>query len=197
MENSPSAIGPAAWLNGCLCFELNKLELAEDSYRVMFQSRALWNYLAGFGSGIGKARICQIQGEFDEAQRLIDEIQAETLRLKHDEYLEILAVFQAYQWHQLEDFGASYRWATQYQPNLKKDPILIFEPPGHWWARIMLDLGTEAEKTAVLTYLQTNLAILQSTQFNQRKIQLLAQIAAAQVVLGDESSARESLRTAV
>ena len=80
---------------------------------------------------------------------------------------------------------------------MAKDPLLAFDPPGHLWARIMVDIGSPAEKTAVLAYLQANLAQLKDTQFNRRKIQIQAQLALVQDGLGQRDRARNRLHQAV
>ena len=194
---SSRATGPSYYFNGLLNFELNNLEIAAETYTVMYQARASWNYLAGFHSGLVLMRIRQIHGAFDDVQQYIDDANAELLSLNHTEFWETLTAFQAYHWQIIGNTTDAYRWAQHYEPNFEKDRILAFDPPGHWWARMMLDMGHRDEKTAVTSYLQQNLAQLQPTQFNRRKIQLLAQLASAQQSLGEIEAAQESLKQAV
>jgi LuxR family maltose regulon positive regulatory protein len=196
-ESSPPALAPANWFGGLLNFELNKLDQAAADHEVMFQHRYLSNFMGGFYSGLAITRINQIQGSFEEAQDNLDDLRTDTLRLDNSTFLETLAAFQAYQWWLAGDTAAAYRWAQSYQPEMAKDPLLAFDPPGHLWARIILDIGNPAEKTAVLAYLQANLAQLKATQFNRRKIQIQAQLALVQDGLGQRDRARNRLHQAV
>lgn len=196
-NKNPIALPPAHYYNGLLNFELNNLDKAATSLKVMFEYRLRSNFLGGFASGLALTRLNQIQGAFEKAQHYLDLLRTDALRLSNAAFTDIIGAFQAFHMWLSGDSAAAYRWAKSYQPHIEQDPLMFFDPPGHLWARIILATGTKDEKTAVVAYLQANLDKLQPTEFNRRKLQLFAQLAAAQLTLSEEAAALESLSHAI
>lgn len=195
--NHINALTGVHWLSGLLHYEWNDHSTATTHFSEVLK----WQHTAQFAATstcmLGLARIFQARGELKKAQKMIDSLRAETLRLNNIGLLPPVDSIQADQWLQQGDVARALRWARSLNPQGLGEPFFWFELPSLTQARIIIAAGTNEEVRAVRRMLRDKLSVARKQHRVQRVIPILAHLALAHDRLGDVDQGLESLREAL
>jgi LuxR family maltose regulon positive regulatory protein len=192
-----NAIAGANWLSGLLRYEWNDLEAAAEHFSEVAGQRYGSNFAAILNSQLGLARICQVQGELDRAQELIDDLRRESIRLDNPDVLPSLDALQAYQWLLRGDIAMALRWARSFDSEQLAESVVWFETPSQIRTRILSALGTMAKVRRTLRDLDVKLKAAEARHNTRWVIQILAHLALAYDRLGQTEDALASLERAI
>jgi LuxR family maltose regulon positive regulatory protein len=195
-EKLPQATAPACWVAGIYCYERNQLDQARQAFEETVALHYSTNFMAGCDSWLALARICQLQGNFEQAHAHLDAVRAETLRLENRDLLPVIDAVEAYQWLLLGDADAALRWARAFDPDQSPEWMTLTFVPLLFWARIIAAHGDAAEHQVVQEALGSRRERAQARHFSRRSIQLLTHLALVQKKAGKGDQALRSLEQA-
>jgi ATP/maltotriose-dependent transcriptional regulator MalT len=110
----PNAVGGANYAAGLLDYEWDNLRAAETHFSLMVDLRYRANFLGGFSAGLALARIYQLRGEMEQAQKMIDRLRNDILQINNTDLLPDLEAVQAEQWLLQGNVAAATRWAQSF-----------------------------------------------------------------------------------
>jgi len=196
-NKDPNAIVGANLVAGFLNYEWDNLQAAETHFSQVVELRYRSNFMAVFTGGLGLARIYQFQGNLEQAQGMIDFLREDTLKINNTDILPCLEAAQAEQWLRQGNTTAAIRWAQSFQTDVTLDKIFKFELPVLAQARILVNLGSEADVRKLQQRLEADLTNLETHHFTYRAIQTLVHLALVYNRLGYSDDVQEALRRAI
>jgi LuxR family maltose regulon positive regulatory protein len=194
---NPNAILGANWVSGLLYYEWNDLQAARGHFPKVYELRYHSNFMASFTSALGLARIYELQGDMEQARKLLTSLREQTLLLNNTDLLPQLEAAQAQLWLHQGDSVSAVHWARSFPREPLQDKMFKFELPVLTKARIFVAGGTRDEVSAMRSDLQRQAATLEADHFTHRTIQVLAHLALVERRLGFSNDALDILRRAL
>jgi LuxR family maltose regulon positive regulatory protein len=133
----------------------------------------------------------------DEAQAVIDELRADTVRLDNIDLLGPLEAFQARLWLAKGQSSSALRWARSVDLDTVFESILVSEVASLTYSHVLISAGTTPELQSVHDFLRTKLAQLEGEYFTLRVIQTQIHLALVQQKLDKPGDALKSLEEAI
>ena len=192
-----SSIPAAHWIAGIAAYEANRLDEARESWQATTGLHFTTNFFAACDSWLGLARICQIQGDFEQAQEHIDAVRSEGIRLECTELLPIIEGMQAFQWHLQGKTALAQRWVSAFQPEPALDNSNFSFLPFFHWVRILVTHGDQDTIFSARKTLKQKLTITQNKHNIRQQIQMLSHLALIDDRLGNHDAAASALTEAV
>ena len=178
-SNNPNAIAAANKLAGWLAYEQNDIGQAKAHFMTTLDCRYQSNFAFIFDATLGLARILLSKGEFAKAQREIDDLRLEVLRLKNSDLIGHLESFQSSLWLAQGNHLSALRWARSVDPEAVIDTIFISEVASLTQARMLIEVGTFDETEAAVDMLKRKLQEARLDHFTLRMIQIQIHLALA------------------
>jgi LuxR family maltose regulon positive regulatory protein len=195
--NHINAVTGAHWLSGLLHYEWNDHSRAANHFSEVLKWRHTAQFATTSTSMLGLARIFQARGELEQAQGMIDNLRAETLRLDNTYLLPPVNSIQAIQWCLQGDVARALRWARSFNSQGPGEPFFWFELPSLTQTRIVIAAGTNEEVQVVRRTLQDKLTVARGQHRVQRIIPILAHLALAYDRLGEVEQGLAALKEAL
>jgi LuxR family maltose regulon positive regulatory protein len=192
-----SSLPAAYWIAGIAGYEANRLQETREAWQITTDLHFVTNFFAASDSWLGLARICQIQGDFEQAQEHIDAVRAEGISLECTELLPIIEGMQAFQWHLQGKTAMAQRWALAFRPEPALDNINLSFLPVFYWVRILVTHGNQDAIFSARKTLKQKLAAAQNRHNIRQQIQLLSHLALIDDHLGNQEAAAGALIEAV
>jgi LuxR family maltose regulon positive regulatory protein len=196
-SKNPNAISAANRLAGRLAYERNEIEQASEHFDNILDVRYRSNFVATFDASLGRARIFIAIGDVSEAQKEIDLLHHETMRLQSSDLIQPVDSFQAYLWLIQGDIAPALRWARSINPTGIHESLLISEVASLTRARILIDGGITEEVREVIRFLKQKLERAQATYYTFLVIQVRIQLALAYSKVSENEQALHELEQAV
>lgn len=196
-QNHPNAQVVANRVAGWLNYEWNDLEPAERQFSVAVAQRYRSNFLAYFESTLGLVKIHLALGRSDEAQRILADLRAETLRLNNGDLLGPIEAFQAHLRIIQGDLPAAVQWARSTNPDELHESVLLSDAASLNHARVMIWGGTIDELQTTVDFLRAKIDWSEKYHYKQRVIQTQLHLALALKKQGDFDQAKTILEQAL
>jgi LuxR family maltose regulon positive regulatory protein len=196
-SGNPNAIAIANERAGLLAYEQNDIDRAKSYFMTTLDCRYQTSFIFIFDATLGLARIFLAEGESAKAQKAVDNLRLETLRLENKDLIGYLESFQASVWLAQGKHLSALRWARSVDSDAVSDIILISETASLTQARILIHSGTVEEIKAILGMLKRNLQQARQVHFKLRVIQIQILLALAFDRLDQREQALNELEEAL